>query len=187
MLKTVFASIIVLFSLNVFAVTPFEVLQQSQLNNIQKAQRPDWKTGDSCNYNVDMGFIKGSMVMSVGQIGTDGVWMIQDMDLGFMGKQKMEMLMDPATGQIKKLLVNGKEEQVPETPELEIIEIVTENLTVPAGTFETQHMRLKDVKANQEMNMWATPEVPVSGLVKQVQPSQLGQVTMVLTGFHKQP
>jgi hypothetical protein len=186
MLKTMFATAVFLFSFNVFAVTPFEVLQQSQLKNIQHA-RFDWITGDSCNYNVDMGFIKGTMVMSVGNFEADGsMWMIQDMDLGFMGKQKMEMLMDPTNGQIKKLLVNGQEQQVPEAPDLDIISVTDETITVPAGTFDTQHAQLKDKKTNDEMNMWATLDVPVSGMAKQIQPSQLGQVTMVLTGFHKQ-
>ncbi len=185
MLRIIFALAISVFSLQAFAASPFEVLHSAQVQQIKKANRIDWVTGDSCSYNVDMGFIKGSMVMSIGQIGTDGVWMLQDMDLGFLGKQKIESLVDPSTGAIKKLIVNGKEEQVPEAPELDIVEVTDETITVPAGTFETQHARLADKNNGEEINMWATMDVPVSGLVKQIQPSQMGQVTMVLTAFKK--
>lgn len=185
MLRIVFALAITVFSFNVFAVTPFEVLQQSTIKQIQNVERFDWVTGDNCSYNVDMGFIKGTMVMSIGVIEADGVWMIQDMDLGFMGKQKIELLTDPSTGAIKKMIVNGKEETPPAPPEIDIISVTDETITVPAGTFQTQHAQLKDKKSNDEINMWATMDVPVSGLVKQIQPSQLGQVTMELTAFHK--
>ncbi len=186
MLKTVLAFAITLFSFNAFSATPFDVLAQTQQNLIQKSNRIGWVVGDTANYSVDMGFIKGSMVMSVASIGTDGVWLVQDMDLGFAGKQKIESLLDPNTGEIKKMIVNGKEEQVPEKPQLEVIEIVDETITVPAGTFACTHARLSDKSNGDELNMWASQAVPLSGLVKQLAPSQFGQVTILLTSFHQQ-
>jgi len=186
MLKAVVIAAISIFSFNVFAITPFQVLQQGQTKLIQdNAPRFDWVTGDSCNYNVDMGFISGTMVMSIGEITADGVWMTQDMNLSMMGQQKIETLVDPSTGAIKKMLVNGQEQQVPATPDLDIIGVTNETITVPAGTFDTQHADLKDKSNGDEMNIWATMDVPVSGMVKQIQPSQIGQVTLVLTAFHK--
>lgn len=146
----------------------------------------NWKVGDSANYSIDMGFIKGTMVMSVREIGADGIWMDQNMDLGFAGKQKIEVLLDPNTGEVKKMLVNGKEQAVPKS-NMEMIEVKEDKVTVPAGTFECMHARLKDKDKNEEHNMWVNPSiVPMSGLIKGLQPSQLGQVTILLTSYKKQ-
>lgn len=123
--------------------------------------------------------------MSVASIGADGIWMNQDLDLGFAGKQKMETLLDPNTGEIKKMLVNGKEQQVPKQ-DVEVIEVKEDKIAVPAGTFECIHARLKDKEQNAEINAWINPQlIPLSGMLKQVAPSQLGEVTVSLKSFKK--
>jgi hypothetical protein len=145
----------------------------------------DWKVGESCNYKVDMGFIQGSMVMSVREIAADGIWMVQDVDLGFAGKQKMESLIDPNTGEVKKMLVNGKEQAVPKN-NTEVVEVKEDHITVPAGSFDCIHARLKDKDSNEESNAWLNPSaVPLSGLLQVKQPSQLGEVTISLVSFKK--
>lgn len=144
----------------------------------------DWKVGDQADYSVDMGFIKGSMTSSVRSIGAEGIWMDQNMDLGFAGKQKIETLLDPNTGEIKKMLVNGQEQEIPKN-DVEVIEVKEDKITVPAGTFECIHARLKD-KQNGEINAWINPQlVPMSGLLKQVAPTQFGTVTVLLKSFKK--
>lgn len=146
----------------------------------------NWKVGDTANYNVDMGgFIKGSMVMNVREIGADGIWMDQNVDLGFAGKQTMSVLIDPNTGEIKKMLVNGQPHEIPENNS-EVVKAEEDKVTVPSGTYECIHVTLKDKKTNEESNIWINPAiVPMSGMIKAVQPSQLGQVTMVLKNFKK--
>ncbi|HWU44305.1 MAG TPA: hypothetical protein VN132_12730 [Bdellovibrio sp.] len=147
----------------------------------------DWKVGDTANYDLDIGgFIKGSMVMSVASIGADGIWMDQDADLGFAGKQKIQTLLDPNTGAIKKVIANGQEQQIPKQ-DLQIIETKEEKITVPAGTFDSIHARAQDKAANNgEINIWLNPQiVPMGGMIKQTAPSQFGVTTLVLKSFKK--
>lgn len=169
-------------------VTIFDIVtEQQQLAIMEQAQTLglNWKVGDTNNYSLDMGFLKGKMIMSVKSISAEGIWMTQDMDLGFAGKQKMESLLDPNTGEIKKMLVNGKEQEVPKQ-DVDIVEVKEARITVPAGTFDCIHARLKDKSSGDETNAWINPqEIPLSGMLKTVQPSQLGQVTIVLTSFKK--
>jgi hypothetical protein len=162
-------------------------ISQHAILDEASTQGLNWKVGDSANYNVDMaGFIKGSMVMSVREIGADGIWMVQDVDLGFAGKQKMEALIDPNTGEVKKMLVNGQPHEIPKN-NMEVVEVTEDKITVPSGTYECIHARLKDKETNEESNMWVNPAiVPMSGMIKAVQPSQLGTVTIVLKSFKKQ-
>ena len=72
-----------------------QILDQAQTTGL------NWKVGETNNYSIDMGFIKGSMVMSVREIVADGVWLDQNIDLGFAGKQVVQTLLDPNTGEIK--------------------------------------------------------------------------------------
>lgn len=144
-----------------------------------------WKVGDQNSYSLDMGFIKGSMVMTVRSDEAEGYWLNQDMDLGFAGKQKAEVLIDKNTGEIKKMIVNGKEQQVPKQ-DIEVIEIKEDHITVPAGSFDCIHARLKDKQKNEEINTWVNPQqIPISGMLKTVQPGQFGNVTVLLKSFKK--
>lgn len=170
------------------AVSLPEMLIAQQQNAIVQAvetQALNWKVGDTNNYNVDMGFIKGKMVMSVKSIVAEGIWIAQDMDLGFAGKQNAEMLIDPNTGETKKFLVGGKEQEIPKN-NTEVISVVEDKITVPAGTFDCIHATLKNKDDNSEINAWINPQqIPISGMLKQVAPSQFGKVTVVLTSFKK--
>lgn len=164
------------------------VLIDSQRQVIQDEARTsglNWKVGDQNNYNLDMGFIKGTMTMRLREIVAEGMWLDQDMDLGFMGKQKAEILIDQNTGETKKLIVNGQEQQIPKN-EMEVVEVKEDKITVPAGTFDCIHARLKDKSNNQESNAWINPQqIPLSGMLKMIQPGQFGNVTVLLTSFKK--
>lgn len=148
----------------------------------------DWKVGDSASYNLNIGgFIKGTMVMSVSSIGADGIWMEQDADLGFAGKQQIQTLIDPNTGAIKKVIANGQEQQVPKQ-DLEIIDTKEEKITVPAGTFDSIHVTAHDKASSQSGNIevWLNPQqVPVGGTLKQQAPTQYGTMEIDLTSFKK--
>lgn len=163
------------------------VVQQTQQAIMAEAhvQGLDWKVGDTNNYNIDMGFIKGTMDMTVRSIGAEGIWMDQNMDLGFAGKQKVETLLDPNTGEVKKMIVNGKE-QAPPKNNIEVIDMKEDKITVPAGSFDCIHVRIKDKDNNNEINVWINPSaVPLSGMLKTIQPSQFGNVTVLLKSFKK--
>lgn len=174
-----------LFSVSAFAASPFQSFSEITTQSLKGRSLLNWKVGDNTQYNMDMGFVKGTMVMTATSVTEDEVWMSQDMDLGFMGKQKAEVLIDANTGEIKKMIVNGQEQQIPEQ-DMELIEIIDDTVTVPAGTFECQHVRLKDNKSGGEVKVWSNATVALSGMVKTIQPGQFGEVTVELTGFLKQ-
>lgn len=184
MMKTMAVISALLFSFTASAseVTVIQALQPALQNMVARAG--DFKVGDTNNYNMDMGFIKGTMVMSVKSVDADGVWLTQDLSLGIAGNQKAETLIDPATGEVKKMLVNGKEQTV-EKPDFELVQIVDDNITVPAGTFDCFHVTLKDKKSGDETNVWQNATIPISGMIKTISPTQLGEATIELTSFQK--
>lgn len=165
-----------------------EVIFASQLPQIQESvvtQGLDWKVGQECNYKLKMGFMNGTMKMYVREIITEGIWMVQDIDLSFQ-KQKVEVLIDPANGQIKKMLVNGKE-QAPPKADFELIDQKEDNITVPAGTFDVIYLKIKDNANNGQISeQWVNPrDIPLSGMAQSKADSQLGKVTVQLTSFKK--
>ncbi len=145
----------------------------------------DWKVGDTSSYSLTLGsFIKGSMVMGVKAVAADAVVLTQDMDLGFVGKQSCEITMNPNTGETLSFVCNGQAQDPNQGGNVELIEQKEDTITVPAGTFTCIY-----IKAKQEQNIiqqWINPkQVPVLGLVKTIAPSQLGEVTILLTSFKK--
>lgn len=164
-----------------------EILQHQHRAILKEigVQNLNWKVGDENNYNIDMGFLKGTMTMRVREIGNDGIWMDQLVDLGFAGKQTINILLDPVTGEIKKMIVNGQEQQPPKS-DIEVLEMKEDKITVPAGSFDCIHARILDRTNNQEINTWMNPRlIPLSGMLKTIQPSQMGQVTILLKSFKK--
>jgi hypothetical protein len=151
------------------------------------AQGLAWKVGDENNYKLNMGgFLNGSMKMFVREINVEAAeaWLQQDVDLMFQ-KQKIEALIDTNTGKTKKILVDGKEQATPE-PNFEIVEQKEAQVTVPAGTFKTMYIKIKDLNNNQITEQWINPrEIPINGMAKSLADSQLGKVTIELTSFKK--
>lgn len=195
MMKMILASLCAAFAITASA-TPNQPVQKEQTTvaMIQAIQHQvvlsqigtmglNWRVNDTANYNMKMGFIQGKMVMKVASIGPEGIWMHQDVDLGFLGQQQAQILLDQNTGAIKKMIVNGQEQQVPEQ-DLEIISTEQVQVTVPAGTFDAIYVLARS--NNEELKMWVNPNaVPLSGMIKQVSPSQLGEVVVELTSFSR--
>lgn len=189
MFKAIIAALGLVVSVQAQAApTVFDVvrnIQQVAVMDQARTQGLDWKVGDENNYTLDMGFIKGTMSMRCREIAADGIWLDQDMDLGFAGKQKAQMLIDANTGEVKRMVVNGQDQQIPKQ-NVEIVEVKEANITVPAGTFDCIHARIKDKDNNQETNAWINPQlIPLSGMLKTIQPSQFGSVTVELKSYRK--
>lgn len=180
------ASMVVAVSANAYN-TVAESLFASQQTQIQAAvvtQGLNWKVGQENNYKLNMGgFINGTMKMSVREITADGIWMVQDVDL-MIQKQKIEALIDANTGAVKKMLVNGKEQQPPKS-DFEVVEQKEDHITVPAGSFDTIYIKVKDKANNGQISeQWVNPrDIPLSGMAKSLADSQLGKVTIELTSF----
>lgn len=189
MLRSMVLSLTMLLGLNahasVFTDIASQVVQQSVFADVE-AQGLNFKKGDSASYNLNMSIIQGTMVISVYDIVAEGVWLHQDMELGFAGKQKIETLLDPNTGEIKRVIVNGKDEKIPQN-NMEVVDTREENVTVPAGNFTCLYIKAIDKSNNNsEAQQWVNlKQVPVMGLVKSIAQSQLGPVTIELTSFKK--
>lgn len=151
-----------------------------------EAEAFNWKVGDTSSYDMNAGFVKGSMVMTITSINGNEVIINQKLDLGFLGKQDCDATIDASNGQTTKLVCNGQEQQRPDQGDIELVDMKEDKITVPAGTFDCIHIVAKNKKDNSEINQWANPKlIPVSGLIKAVTPSQLGKVTVELKSFKK--
>jgi hypothetical protein len=160
-------------------------LQESIMGEVGTLGLP-WKVGETADYNLDMGFIQGTMKMSVREETSQGFWLDQDADLGFMGQQKIEIHIDKNNGQILELIVNGQKQNPPAPGNTEIEETRQDNITVPAGSFECIYARIKDLDKGEVTEAWInTSIVPIAGMLKQIAPGPMGNVTMELTGFNK--
>ena len=187
--KLLIASVIALGSV-AQANTVAEMVAQSSMNAFfsteVEAQGFNFKVGDSANYKMDMGFIKGTMAMTVKTVAADEVVIGQDMDLGFMGKQNCEMTINPQTGETKKMICNGQEQQKGNKDDVELVESKEDTVTVPAGTFTCLYIKAKQKSQNVMIEQWVNPkEIPVFGLAKTIAPTQMGQMVIELTSFKR--
>ena len=178
------AALLMAFSAQAFDLGTYnlEVLQDSYID----AERLEWKVGDTAMYDINLGIAAGTMTMVVAEKQGNAYWLNQDLDLGGMGKQKVEVLIDITTGEILELKVNGQKRNIPERPEQELVETREDKVTVPAGTFDTQYLKIRNKSDNKITEMWINTEVPINGTVKSIAPGQFGKVKMDLTAYNKQ-
>lgn len=143
-----------------------------------------WKVGDKASYQIDGGFIKGTTDSVVRSDEGNAFWVQQDTNLGFMGKQKIEILFNKADGQILKFLVNGQEQEVPSGGDFEVIEMKEDRIKVKAGEFDCIYIKLTDKKENKAQEAWINPKaVPMSGMIKSLSETQFGPISQELTSF----
>lgn len=145
----------------------------------------DWKVGDSAQYDVKAGsFGKlGTMSKAVTKDEGSALWITQDMNL-MIQKQKVEMLLSKADGKILKMLVNGKEQEIP-NDEIEIISQDYTEITVPAGTFKAIHIVAKSKQASS-IELWANPrDTVMDGALKQAVKTQGIELVTELTSFKR--
>lgn len=122
--------------------------------------------GDTCNYDLTVLSYTGTMDMSVKSVGSDGVWIDQLINIAGQKIDQQELI-DPATGAIKKLIVNGKEQTPPDPNDVKIISENKADITVKAGTFHTIDVKAHIVSQNTDEELWIDPtNIPVAGLAK---------------------
>lgn len=155
---------------------------------ITKTARPmavlNWNVGSTADYNMAGGFISGTIHSQVREETPQGYWIQQDMDMGFLGAQKVEIHMNKETGEVIELLVNGQKQSLPNAADMEIKESRREKVTVPAGEFDSVWLKIHDKSKNEDSQVWVNPGVvPMGGMIKTIAPSQLGEITIELTAF----
>ncbi|AZZ35355.1 hypothetical protein CIK05_00565 [Bdellovibrio sp. qaytius] len=190
MFKSLIVTAVLALSTVAQANSPAEILFASQKTAMQNvvAQGLNWAVGDENNYSITMGFIPGTMKMSVREISADRseAWLVQDVNL-MIQKQKIEALVDMNTGVTKKMLVDGKEQQLPASDAYEIIDQKEGTITVKAGTFKVMYVKIQDNGNNGQITeQWVNGLlIPVNGMAKSMSDSPLGKVTIELTSFKK--
>ena len=140
----------------------------------------NWKVGDTSTYNVGFAGLGniGTMVKSVTKDEGTAIWIRQDMNLAIQ-KQNVEALINKEDGKVLKLLVNGKEQALPDD-KVEVISQDYTEITVPAGTFKVLHIVAK-TKDAPKLEIWANPrDIVMEGTAKQTIQSQMGEITMEL-------
>ena len=163
----------------------YSALQAQTMATASQFAGLKWKVGDKASYTVDIGgFIKGTSENYVRDVSATDIWMVQDMDLGFAGKQKIEIDIDAGSGQIKKILANGQEQQIPSAADQEIVEMKQDHITVAAGAFDCIYAKIKSKKDGSIQEAWINPQqIPMEGLLKMLGNSQFGAVTEELQKF----
>jgi hypothetical protein len=155
--------------------------------NIAPLDLINWKVGDTAKYDVKVGsFGKlGTSTKSVTKDEGTALWVTQNMDL-MIKKQKAEILLNKADGKTLKMIVDGKEQDIPDD-KVEIISQDYAEVTVPAGTFKTIHVVAKTAQVDQ-IEIWANPrDTVMDGAVKQAVKAQGMDILMELTSFKRIP
>lgn len=181
----------IVMSLPAFAqVKPIEdvildlaVLQQSA-TSVALTDGLKWQVGDRATYKIISSVITGSSTQFVREDLGDKLWMQADVDMGFLGSQKMEMLFDKATGKILKLLVNGKEQTPPDPNDLDVLETRNERIRVAAGEFDCVYAKQRNRKDGKIQEGWTDDkDVPMGGMVRAMGNSPIGKVTQELQTY----
>lgn len=144
----------------------------------------DWKVGDYMDYRVSGAFGNmGTMRKEVTSDEGTALWVRQTIDL--MGQNEIvDMLIRKSDGKILKVIRNGEEQEVPDG-DVEVIEQNYEEVTVPAGTFDSIHI-VANTRDVENLQVWVNMrDTSMDGTLKQVVPTNFMTLTMELTGFHR--
>ncbi len=192
-MKKIFVSlfaVLAVFSNNSFASNDVVSLisensAQMLVDSVAPLNLINWKVGDTANFDVSAGnFGKlGTMVKSVTSEEGNAIWVEQKLDLGFQ-KDNSKMLMSRADGKILKFIHNGKEEALPDD-KVEIISQDSQDVTVPAGTFQSIHIVAKTTKV-KKIEAWINPrDTVMEGAIKQIISTDQIDITLELSSFKR--
>jgi len=184
--------IIVICALIGASVPAFASFNEEVLSAVTAKTHPfnlvNWAVGDSADFQVTLGSFGTvgtvSKVVQSEETTENALWVKTTMDLTVQ-KDESEMLIRRSDAKILKYVHNGKEEAIPDD-KVEIVSQSNAEIDVPAGHFRSLHIvaNTKDVKG---VEIWINPrETVMDGTLKQLVPSQYGNIEMVLTKFHKE-
>ncbi|OGQ17679.1 MAG: hypothetical protein A3B70_08140 [Deltaproteobacteria bacterium RIFCSPHIGHO2_02_FULL_40_11] len=184
MLKGIVRASLIL-SLFAVPVKASSIIADIALQGLSIQNLIDWKIGEKATYDMDLGFLgKGSVVKEATKEEGNALW-ISTKAKTPLGEQTADVLIRREDGKILKFIVDGKEQEYKE-PELELISREADEITVPAGTFKTIHIKAKDKSDDADIDMWANPvDVPLGGIVKNIVVKGFLTITMVLKSFSK--
>ncbi|MEO5667342.1 MAG: hypothetical protein ABIR96_04715 [Bdellovibrionota bacterium] len=150
----------------------------------------NWQVGEFHNLTIKLSLpFPGTGHKEVAKEDTarNAIWYNQD--IAILGQnQKVETLMDRATGKVLEQIVNGKKEEVSNDDKIEILEQYESTVEVPAGKFDCMYVKAKVTSKGQtqEIEAWINPiDVNMDGMLKVKLQSQMGPVEMLLKDFGK--
>ncbi len=158
-------------------VTQIALMQAAQPSNVI-----NWAIGDYQDSNISLqGMPLGTMHKEAMSEEGNALWLKQALSGGMIGNQVVEVLLDRATGKVLKMKQNGEEKPVPDD-KIEIIDQETATITVPAGTFETIHIRARSQQGPIEL--WANPQaIKLDGMAKMTTEANGMPIALELTKF----
>lgn len=137
-----------------------EMMASDLINSVQLEMRTmnaiNWRVGERANYKLSaaMGDM-GEMNKSVDREEGNAVWVVSEVT--GPQRQRVEMKMDRATGQILEYIENGQH-KTPPSQNLDIVSQDEQRVTVPAGTFDTIHIVANtDNPQVRQIEIWANP------------------------------
>jgi hypothetical protein len=143
-----------------------------------------FNVGYTNNYNLSFAGMSGSMVMKV--TGSTPQELTIEQDISIMGQeQKAIEVINPNTGEIISITVNGQKQDPPPPGDTEIISHTSASITVPAGTFNCQDVKTHSKSQNSDSEQWVdmSGTVPVGGMLKMATTAQGMPVTAELTQY----
>jgi hypothetical protein len=143
----------------------------------------NWKLGEYQDVSMKMqSFELGKMHKEAASEEGNAVWLKETTSGGMIGNHVIEALIDRADGKILKLRQDGQNKEIP-NDKIEIIDQETATITVPAGTFETIHIRAKSQQSGN-IEVWANPQaITLDGYAKTTMEANGMPIAMELTKF----
>ncbi len=143
----------------------------------------NWKVGQKMGHNIALMGMQGTMDTVVAEETAKGFWLKQAIAISGMN-QTIETLISKEDGTVLEMKVNGQKQTPPAPPEIEVEEQRQENVTVPAGAFDTMYVKIKDLKTNEPSEIWINQQlVPINGMVKMSATSSGYKVDAELTSY----
>jgi len=156
------------------------MVQNAVVSNIS------FKVGDTAAYSLKIGsLLSGTMTMTVSSLTSTVLTIEQDTNIAGQAEKCQETI-NPNTGALIKLICNGQDETNQAGGNLQVEQENNQTITVAAGTFATLYIKAKDTSNNSEIELWSDDkDVPVFGMVKTNEPTQMGTADIELTSFHR--
>ncbi|MCO5142725.1 MAG: hypothetical protein M9962_06515 [Oligoflexia bacterium] len=143
----------------------------------------NWKIGEYQEYDITAMFGNlGKMRKYVASEQGNAIWVNSETSGGMIGNNKVEALIDRATGQVLEMRQNGQPQEIPNDP-IEVIDQESTTVTVPAGRFEVIHITAKS-KQIKKLEVWANPrDITMDGAAQMAIDSGFLPMTLKLTSF----
>ena len=170
-----------LISQSIFAAIPANLVRTLSIQSAQDLI--DWKVGEYANYDIEF-MLPGTLAKEVTAEEKGAIWVVQTMEFEMLGATEVKMKISRSTAEILEFYVNGEKQDPPAPPKFEVVDQVEETITVPAGTFKTIKVTLKDLESGEMTYIWINPkDVSMEGTVQMTANSEFGEMTIKLSSF----